>query len=73
MASFSQKAFRPLQFLTFSVAGNQMNDFINENWKDIYKSMSPAITEAFAQVIGSIVNNIADVLPFDALFPETIP
>ncbi|GFG38868.1 hypothetical protein Cfor_02175 [Coptotermes formosanus] len=53
--------------------GNQMNDFINENWKDIYKSMSPAITEAFAQVIGSIVNNIADVLPFDALFPETIP
>jgi hypothetical protein len=50
-----------------------MNDFINENWKDVYKSMSPAITEAFAQVIGIIVNNIVSVIPFDVAFPETIP
>jgi len=50
-----------------------MNDFMNENWKEVYKSMSPALFEGFAQAIGSIINNIADFLPFDALFPETIP
>jgi len=53
--------------------GNQMNDFLNENWKEVYKSMSPALFEGFAQVVANIINNTADVLPFDALFPETIP
>ena len=50
-----------------------MNDFLNENWKEVYKSMSPPIFEGFAQAVNSIINSIADVLPFDALFPETIP
>jgi hypothetical protein len=50
-----------------------MNVFLNENWKEVYKAMSPAIFEGFAQVVASIINNIADVLPFDALYPETIP
>jgi len=50
-----------------------MNDFMNENWKEVYKSMSPAIFEGFGQVVSTIINNIADVLSFDALFPETIP
>jgi hypothetical protein len=50
-----------------------MNEFLNENWKDVYESMSPPIFEGFAQAIGNIINNIADYLPYDALFPETIP
>jgi hypothetical protein len=45
---------------------------MNENWKEVYKSMSPAIFEGFGQAVGNIINSIADVLPFDALFPETI-
>jgi hypothetical protein len=55
------------------VAGPQVNSFMNDNWKEVYKSMSPAISEAFAQVIGSIVNTITSGLPYDALFPARGP
>jgi hypothetical protein len=55
------------------VAGTQVTTFMNENWEEVYKSMSPAISEAFAQVIGSIVNTIASGLPYDALFPVRGP
>ncbi|XP_023713855.1 protein takeout [Cryptotermes secundus] len=51
--------------------GTQVNGFLNENWQEIYRSMSPAISEAFAQVVGNIVNTIASGLPYDALFPVT--
>jgi len=50
-----------------------MNEFLNENWKDVYNSVSPPIFDGFGQVVSTIINNIADFLPFDALFPETIP
>lgn len=50
-----------------------MNEFLNENWKEAYRAVSPPIFEGFAQVVSQIINNIADFLPFDALFPETIP
>jgi hypothetical protein len=50
-----------------------VNAFLNENWREIYKTMSPAISEAFAQVIGNIVNTIASGLPYDALFPVSGP
>ena len=62
-----------LQCVLLSVAGNQMNEFLNENWKEAYRAVSPPIFEGFAQVVSQIINNIADFLPFDALFPETIP
>jgi hypothetical protein len=58
---------------TFYVTGKQTNEIANENWKEIYKTMSPAVTEAFSQVIGIIVNNIDSTIPFDVIFPETIP
>jgi hypothetical protein len=35
--------------------------------------MSPAISEAFSQVVGNIVNTIASGMPFDTVFPETLP
>jgi hypothetical protein len=34
--------------------------------------MSPAVREAFAQVVGNIVNTIASGLPFDTVYPERI-
>jgi hypothetical protein len=55
------------------VAGPQVNSFLNENWREIYKSMSPAISEAFAQVIGNIVNTIASGLTYDTVFPVRVP
>jgi hypothetical protein len=57
----------------YLVAGAQMNDFLNENWKEVYKTMSPAIVEAFTQAMNIIVNNIASAIPFDVIYPETIP
>jgi hypothetical protein len=45
---------------------------MNENWRDVYKTLSPSVSEAFAQVIGNIVNNISSVLSYDTTFPEKI-
>jgi len=50
-----------------------MNALLNENWKEFYNSLSPPIFEGFAQVVSAIINNIADYLPFDTIFPETVP
>jgi hypothetical protein len=52
------------------VAGPQVERFMNENWKELYQSMSPGISEAFAQVVRNTVNSVASGLPFDTVFPE---
>jgi hypothetical protein len=50
-----------------------MNVFLDENWKDVYKELSPAVITAFSEVISSIINGIAGSVPFDVAFPETLP
>jgi hypothetical protein len=60
-----------LQKLT--VAGNQMNVFLNENWRDIYKELSPALITAFTEIITAILEGIAGSVPFDVAFPEKLP
>jgi hypothetical protein len=55
------------------VAGKQMNVFLDENWKDVYKELSPAVVTAFTEIISAIIRGIAGSVPFDVAFPETLP
>ncbi|XP_055910644.1 uncharacterized protein LOC129945005 [Eupeodes corollae] len=38
--------------------GDNMNLFLNENWKDIYGEVRGSITSAFASIFQSVVNNV---------------
>jgi hypothetical protein len=46
-----------------------MNEFLNENWKDAYQELSPAIFEVVSQIINSIVSRLSEVVPYDNIFP----
>lgn len=48
--------------------GDNMNLFLNENWKDILQELKPAITYAIEEVIKSIVNRIFNKVPYYELF-----
>lgn len=48
--------------------GDNMNLFLNENWKDILKELKPAISYAIEEIIKSIVNRIFNKVPYYELF-----
>lgn len=48
--------------------GDNMNTFLNENWREVIKEFGPAVSETLSQVITIIVNNITDLVPFDEVF-----
>jgi hypothetical protein len=50
-----------------------MNAFLDENWVDVYKELSPAVITAFTEIISAIIRGIAGSVPFDVAFPETLP
>ncbi|XP_046392256.1 protein takeout-like [Ischnura elegans] len=52
--------------------GNQMNYFLNENWREIQKEFGPPIADALAKAIRKIVNGITRKVPLDAIFPEEV-
>ncbi|PNF31911.1 hypothetical protein B7P43_G07900 [Cryptotermes secundus] len=54
------------------VLGAQVNAFINENWKDFQDAVSPAFAEVIARTITTLVNNMATLVPYDEVFPETV-
>ncbi|XP_055904273.1 protein takeout-like [Eupeodes corollae] len=48
--------------------GDNMNLFLNENWKDIYGEVRGSITSAFASIFQSVVNNVFSKYPYRKLF-----
>ncbi|XP_014254915.2 protein takeout-like [Cimex lectularius] len=53
--------------------GGNMNRFINENWKEIMKDLSPAFSKSLASIFKTVLQNMANVVPFDIMFPEKYP
>jgi hypothetical protein len=53
--------------------GDQTNAFLNENWKDAYKELSPTIFNVLSEIITSVISRISDVVPYDIMFPEKLP
>lgn len=50
--------------------GDNMNVFLNENWRDILKELKPAISYAIEEVFKSIVNRIFNKVPYYEMFLE---
>lgn len=48
--------------------GDNMNIFLNENWKDILDELKPAVVEAFSQIFASVINSIFSRLSYDDVF-----
>jgi len=49
-----------------------MNTFLNENWRELVRDMGPSIGEALNEVVKSIFTNIAELVPYDESYPETV-
>jgi hypothetical protein len=49
-----------------------MNAFLEENWREVYKELSPAVFKAFTEVATIIISGIANSVPFDVAFPEKL-
>lgn len=59
-----------LHFVLLDVTGEQMNRFLNENWKDVQNELSPTISESFKRVVNSIVDNICSQVPYEEIFKK---
>ncbi|XP_034251699.1 protein takeout-like [Thrips palmi] len=45
--------------------GDNLNTFLNENWKDLAKEFGPGVADAIGQVFGLVLKNICDLVPYD--------
>lgn len=49
--------------------GENMNVFLNENWKEVTNELGPSLADAIGEVIRQIIQQIVDVVPYDNIFP----
>uniref|UniRef100_A0A1B0CZX6 Uncharacterized protein n=1 Tax=Phlebotomus papatasi TaxID=29031 RepID=A0A1B0CZX6_PHLPP len=47
---------------------DNMNLFLNENWKDILDELKPAINEAFSQIFNTIINTIFAKIAYSDIY-----
>lgn len=48
--------------------GDNMNLFLNENWRDILMELKPAITFAVEEILKGLINRIFMKVPYDEIF-----
>lgn len=48
--------------------GDNMNTFLNENWRDILNELKPSITSALEQILEAIINRIFAKVPYKELY-----
>lgn len=51
--------------------GENMNYFLNENWREVTKELGPALGEAIGEVFRLLLSNIADLVPYEYIYPDT--
>lgn len=47
-----------------------MNHFLNENWREIIKEVAPAVADALTEVYRTTIGAMADLVPFENIFPS---
>lgn len=57
--------------LTTCFIGENMNYFLNQNWREVTKELGPAIGEAIGEVFRLLLTNIADLVPYEYIYPDT--
>uniref|UniRef100_A0A182J094 Uncharacterized protein n=1 Tax=Anopheles atroparvus TaxID=41427 RepID=A0A182J094_ANOAO len=50
------------------VLGDNMNQFLNDNWEDILKELKPAIIGSFTNIFRAIISNVFENVPYNELF-----
>ncbi|KAK3926821.1 Protein takeout [Frankliniella fusca] len=48
--------------------GDNMNQFLNENWREVTKELGPSLADSIGAVIRQIIQQIVDVVPYDNIF-----
>ncbi|KAK9504239.1 hypothetical protein O3M35_010614 [Rhynocoris fuscipes] len=48
--------------------GNNMNRFLNENWKEVTNELGPAVGEAFSDIFRLLLTRIAAQVPYDEIY-----
>lgn len=48
--------------------GDNMNLFLNENWRDILNELKPAIVLSVEEILKGIINRIFAKIPYDEVF-----
>jgi hypothetical protein len=59
--------------VTASVADKRINEFLNENWKELAKEMSPIVNTVFGDIVFRFQTRLDSMVPFDVSFPEHLP
>lgn len=54
----------------YNLLGDNMNRFLNENWKEVTTEIGPAVGEAIAEVFRVTLTNIADLVPWEYIYPD---
>lgn len=54
----------------FFVAGDTMNRFLNENWRNVVREVQPVLEDTIAELFKSFANKMFHMYPLDMLMPE---
>lgn len=52
--------------------GDTTNRFLNENWRDVYSEMRPALAKTIAVMNKSVVKPVLDKIPYKELYENAI-
>lgn len=50
--------------------GDNMNQFLNQNWRDILNELKPAITFAVEEILKGIINRIFMKVSYDEIYSQ---
>ncbi|XP_065336775.1 uncharacterized protein LOC135937549 [Cloeon dipterum] len=50
---------------------DQMNVFLNENWRDLVSDLGPPIAEALSTATNQLMLTLTKQVPYDEIFPDT--
>ncbi|RZF36645.1 hypothetical protein LSTR_LSTR012324 [Laodelphax striatellus] len=50
--------------------GEQMNNFLNQNWEEVYTQLKPIIEDSFSQIMQSFGNRALDKIPYNQIFHD---
>ncbi|XP_017778453.1 PREDICTED: protein takeout-like [Nicrophorus vespilloides] len=48
--------------------GDQMNNFLNENWQDLSKEVEPAVSRTISVILKTMFSRLSDQIPYNDLF-----
>ncbi|CRK98039.1 CLUMA_CG011408, isoform A [Clunio marinus] len=51
--------------------GENMNQFLNENWQPIFQELKPAVRQTLINLLGIVINSVFDKLPYEDMFLDT--